>query len=444
MTIPYIPGWGDTVARNAAGFVGAFERLKNPYILREQELAELITQDPSMKDKFADMAKRNPDQFKQLYGERALRLYSSANVSPEFTATRQVKTNEATMSNINVELGNLKLNDLRRRGEIDNTLYEQFKGKIDDPNFKHVLNFAAERNWLGTTSQEVEGTNLGITGAKTANKKSELDYDMLQDSWKASTAAKAFVQQAGNDPVSLARRVLDGDSPEELAQHMAAIGTSPWGEGWLMLYNTSIQAELQRRNQAAQNTMRQYEATREERLLMSELNRARNTYNSLMNTMRSTLNPTRDRNKRMTPAELEAVANQVNQQLDVMRSAAGSVNSFADMLGERGEALRVTHPSARAFVDTEGKWWQRKQHAITFKDELGRPLDDEFKPLEPKGSEESGGSKGSKGSTTESVPTDFPMDDAVRAFLRDGDAFLLRRKFPPHIEAEIRRRARGQ
>lgn len=92
MTIPYIPGWGDTVARNAQQYlVPAIKGLINPYHEMERIFQESIASNPESVNPLIDLVKTNPELATKTYGERVVGQLQGMDYTPTYKRKLEIE-----------------------------------------------------------------------------------------------------------------------------------------------------------------------------------------------------------------------------------------------------------------------------------------------------------------------------------------------------------------
>jgi hypothetical protein len=93
MTIPYIPGFGDTLKETLPQLAEATKRIINPYYDKEQAFTAHITQHPEDIPALAEIETNSPGSLTKIFGPNTGKFLSTLNLSPAQQLNRKV--NEA-------------------------------------------------------------------------------------------------------------------------------------------------------------------------------------------------------------------------------------------------------------------------------------------------------------------------------------------------------------
>lgn len=432
MSIPYIPGWGDTLRSTLPELGKNIHKVLKPHAEAEQRLKQMLEENPEKINEFIDTARTNPGVLTNIFGEKAEQYIAQQQYTPK--EQQRQKAASIALETAQGNLETIKANAAIReqRNTAFNTLIQQYK---DDPSMV---------GWI--TAKYLDLPDVGAREDELTSRR------IRQMQERALTESENLRQLIGTERVqSLIQNITDDDFElGALAKKdydaFRAIMNDPAMRQWYMDGVNSRQAhqqqlrlfgqQLRLQEQAAINAENRAGA-RQTQANESALRTYINDRNRLLGQIRKT----QEDNRKITPEQAEAFNIQLGE-------LSGQINRLG------GESILFY---VKPFDD--GGWFGRSTPSVidAYNPTTGEKIDvTQFFPPEspiapsfsvrPDAANTRNSSETSDttlppgtGSNPQELPPNFDIRAAVIEYQRYGEAAL--RNLPPSMIARIKEEA---
>jgi hypothetical protein len=149
MSLPYIPGWGDTLKEALPSIGKNIQESFLPHLSRQRELMRMLTEDPEKINAFIEMERTNPGSTSGLFGKGTGEKLAARDFTPLYKAEKSqkeanVKYTEGGIKRQeqDLKLGNLNLKEATKYSDLFDALPE---GTIRDMFFKKNVGMTDEQ-----------------------------------------------------------------------------------------------------------------------------------------------------------------------------------------------------------------------------------------------------------------------------------------------------------
>ena len=244
MSIPYIPGWGDTLKNSLPELGKNLHKIIKPHAESEQRLKRMLEEDPEKINEFIQTARTNPGVLSNVFGKGAEEYIAQQDFTPDYK--RRQEGAELTLQNARVTLEENQA-QAKLRAERD----AAFQAAITRPGItpEEIQFHTAKRHGL-TTADDYENQIV-------QRRVNDLQLTTLErDASLREYFDSPEIQTLFNDP----NKPM---TPQRLTEMMAsnsklteAIWTNPaLAKHWMDQINNMQQEAMQRRLQAHQYGM---------------------------------------------------------------------------------------------------------------------------------------------------------------------------------------------
>lgn len=167
MSLPYLPGIGDTLSQVGPQLGQSLAHIINPHAKDQELIRQLLIQKPDLMDEYIDREKLNPGFARSVGGKQFEQQVTGKDTSESFKIGK--KKEQVSLASDEQSLANSKLNATRLQQLIDQR-DSQMKliSEISDPETRQRMK---EHLDLGTTTDEIQNlrNNLAFDNLKLSN-----------------------------------------------------------------------------------------------------------------------------------------------------------------------------------------------------------------------------------------------------------------------------------